>query len=69
MAILSTPAAVDHLNARAKEPGARRPIGARTLMRLAKAGDVPVVWWEGDRPYFSDLALDEWQRRTERGAA
>jgi len=45
------------------------PIGRRTLLRLANEGIVPVVWWEGARPFFSDIALDEWQRRMERGAA
>ncbi len=69
VAILSTPAAVDHLNGRRKETGTLRPIGRRTLLRLANEGIVPVVWWEGDRPFFSDIALDEWQRRMERGAA
>jgi len=69
VAILSTPAAVDHLNGRRKETGKLRTYGRKSLLRAARAGDVPVVEWRGNRPYFSDIALDEWQRRMERGAA
>ncbi len=68
VAILSTPAAVDHLNGRRKETGRTRTWGRKTLLKAARAGDIPAYWING-RPFFSDIALDEWQRRMERGAA
>ena len=59
--IVSTPAAVDHLNGRIADAARRRPIGPKTLLRLAKAELVPVFEWTDNGPLFSTVQLDAWE--------